>query len=462
MASVINQSNENSSLVATLQEAEASIVNPFEYSIEKQFPFHATQLLEISPDNASNIGAGKSNDFSLPKFGMVRSLVLSFKHTNGGTVVKTCRSGLLNAIDRIEILSSSRRLAVLDKYGLMAAISDKPADVRLNYYKGCHMESAGDQMDGANTLSYRSYINLPFSFFDNVKNSLMTNFVEPVTVRVHYSDLKYQMVSTTVTAGTLSDARLYADYKVLTPQDEDATIEANFSDSVLTQLNYDYHTESAVTGELGTSANLVLTKEITDTGVASDIYVIVMAHIANNTVDSVAKMSATEVPLKLDKIQFEASGQNIVPLVDADLIEFWGRRSDSSDMHSCGYSSAINPSDDPAQFRWVYKLQFGMSDDKRFPSGGVSLRELSAPTITAHVTKAGGTASNTTFTGTEQSGDTGGAAQADTSSADFRAVSDQNENALNGLTVSMHVVIRKHTLTATEPQSGRITTALSS
>lgn len=460
MASVINQSNENSSLVATLQEAEASIVSPFEYSIEKQYPFHATQLLEISPDNASNIGAGKSNDFSLPKFGMVRSLVLSFKHTNGGDVAKSCRSGLLNAIDRVEILSSSRRLAVLDKYGLMAAISDKPADVRQNYYKGCHMEAAGDQMDG-DSLTYRSYINLPFSFFDNVKNALMTNFVEPVTVRVHYSDLKYQMVGTTVTANTLSDARLYADYKVLTPQDEDATIEANF-DGVLTQLNYDYHTESAVVGTLTSSANLTLTKEITDTGVASDIYVIVMAHIANNTVDSVAKMGATEVPLKLDKIQFEASGQNIVPLVDADLIEFWGRRSDSSDMHSCGYTSAINPSDDPAQFRWVYKLQFGLSDDKRFPSGGVSLRELSAPTITAHVTKAGSADSNAQFTGAEQSGATGGADQADTSSTDFRAVSDQNESALANLKVSMHVVIRKHTLTATEPQSGRITTALSS
>lgn len=459
MASVINQSNENSSLVATLQEAESSIVNPFEYSIEKQFPFHATQLLEISPDNASNIGAGKSNDFSLPKFGMVRSLVLSFQHKNGGAVTKSCRTGLLNAIDRVEILSSSRRLAVLDKYGLMAAISDKPADIRMNYYKGCHMESAGDQLDG-DELTFRSYINLPFSFFDNVKNALMTNFVEPVTVRVHYSDLKYQGVSNTVTAATLSDARLYADYKVLTPQDEDATIEANF-DGVLTQLNYDYHTESAVTDTLTASSELILTKEITDTGVCSDIYVIVMAHVANNTLTDV-KLKECEVPLKLDKIQFSASGQNIIPLVDADLIEFWGRRSDSSDMHSCGYSSAINPSEDPAQFRWVYKLQFGMSDDKRFNSGGISLRELSAPTVVAHVRRTGAADDNSTLTGTEQSVATGGADQADTSSAAGRAVSDQNEHALANLKVSMHVVLRKHTLTAVEPQSGRITTALSS
>lgn len=459
MASVINQSNENSSLVATLQEAESSIVNPFEYSIEKQFPFHATQLLEISPDNASNIGAGKSNDFSLPKFGMVRSLVLSFQHKNGGVVTKSCRTGLLNAIDRVEILSSSRRLAVLDKYGLMAAISDKPADIRMNYYKGCHMESAGDQLDG-DELTFRSYINLPFSFFDNVKNALMTNFVEPVTVRVHYSDLKYQGVSDTVTAATLSDARLYADYKVLTPQDEDATIEANF-DGVLTQLNYDYHTESAVTDTLTASSELILTKEITDTGVCSDIYVIVMAHVANNTLTD-AELKECEVPLKLDKIQFSASGQNIIPLVDADLIEFWGRRSDSTNMHSCGYSSAINPSEDPAQFRWVYKLQFGMSDDKRFNSGGISLRELSAPTIVAHVRRTGAADNNSTLTGTEQSVAAGGADQADTSSTAGRAVSDQNEYALADLKVSMHVVLRKHTLTAVEPQSGRITTALSS
>tara|TARA_S200002703_G_scaffold117511_1_gene103151 strand:- start:3125 stop:4507 length:1383 start_codon:yes stop_codon:yes gene_type:complete len=460
MASVINQANENSSLVAVLGEAESSVVNPFEYSIEKQFPFHATQLLEISPDNASNIGAGKSNDFSLPKFGMVRSLVLSFLHKNGGTITKSCRSGLLNAIDRVEILSSSRRLAVLDKYGLMAAISDKPADVRMNYYKGCHMSSAGDQMDGASSLTYRSYINLPFSFFDNVKNALMTNFVEPVTVRVHYSDLKYQTATDTITAATLSDARIYADYKVLTPQDEDATIEANF-DGVLTQLNYDYHTESAVVDTLANDSELTLKKEITDTGVVSDIYVIVMAHTSNNTVNA-AKLKACEVPLKLDKIQFQASGQNIIPEVDADLIEFWGRRSDGTNLHTCGYSSALNPSDDPAQFRWVYKLQFGMSDDKRFNSGGVSLRELSAPTITAIVRRAGASDDNSSTTGAEQTGSSGGADQPDTSSAADRKVSDQNESILNGLKVSLHVVLRKHTLTATEPQSGRITTALSS
>ena len=461
MASVINQANENSSLVAVLGEAESSIVNPLEYAIEKQYPFHATQLLEISSDNASNIGAGKSNDFSLPKFGAVRSLVLSFLHTNGGTVTKSCRSGLLNAIDRVEILSSSRRLAVLDKYGLMAAISDKPADVRMNYYKGCHMSSAGDQMDGANSLTYRSYINLPFSFFDNVKNAIMTNFVEPVTVRVHYSDLKYQGVSGTATASTLSDARIYADYKVLTPQDEDATIEANFNEGVLTQLNYDYHTESAVVDTLANDSELIMHKEITDTGVCSDIYVIVMAHLSNNTVND-AKINACEVPLKLDKIQFQASGQNIIPLVDADLVEFWGRRSDGTQMHTNGYSSALNPSDDPAQFRWVYKLQFGMSDDKRFNSGGISLRELSAPTVTVHVRRAGASDDNSSTTGTEQSGSSGGADQPDTSSASLRSVSDQNESILNGLKVSMHVVLRKHTLTATESQSGRITTALSS
>lgn len=460
MASVINQANENSSLVAVLGEAESSIVNPFEYSIEKQYPFHATQLLELTPDNASNIGAGRSNDFSLPKFGMVRSLCLSFLHTNGGTITKTCRSGMLNAIDRVEILSSSRRLAVLDKYALMSAISDKRADVRMNYVKGAHMGSAGDQMDGANTLTFRSYINLPFSFFDNVKNALMTNFVEPITVRVHYTDLNYQTVGDTLTSASLSDARLYADYKVLTPQDEDATIEANF-DGVLTQLNYDYHTESAVVGTLTNSAELTLSKEITDTGVVSDIYVIVMAHTSNNTMNA-DKLKACEVPLKLDKIQFQASGQNIVPLVDADLIEFWGRRSDSDSLHSCGYGSAENPSDDPAQFRWVYKLQFGMSDDKRFNSGGISMRELNAPTITAHVRRAGASDDNGASDGTEQTGASGGADQADTSSLIGRAVSDQNESILNGLKVSLHVVLRKHTLTATEPQSGRITTALSS
>ena len=69
---------------------------------------------------------------------------------------------------------------------------------------------------------------------------------------------------------------------------------------------------------------------------------------------------------------------------------------------------------------------------------------------------------NSSTSGTEQTGSSGGADQADTSSAANRFVSDQNESILDGFKVSMHVVLRKHVLTATEPQSGRITTALSS
>tara|TARA_R110000822_G_scaffold41827_3_gene113793 strand:+ start:3428 stop:4810 length:1383 start_codon:yes stop_codon:yes gene_type:complete len=460
MASVINQSNENSSLVAVLSEAEESIVNPFEYNIVKQYPFHGTQSMELSADNPSNIGAGKSIDFSIPKFGFLRSAILSFTHKNEGTVTKSARSGLLNAIDRIEILSSSRRLAVMDKYALMCAMSDMSSDVRQNYYKGLHMESTGDQLDGANTLTYKSYLNLPFSFFDNIKNSIATSFTEPITIRCYFSSMNYQAVSGTVTTATLSNPSLYCEFKVLTPEQEDATIEANYN-GVLTQLNYDYHTESAVTGTLTNSAELSLVKEISDSGVVSDIYIVVVANVDGNTVDD-ATMKACECPLKLDKIQFSGSGQNIVPLVDADLIEFWGRRSENSNFHSTGYGSAVAPSDDPSQLRWVYKLQFGLSDNKQMNSGGISLREINAPTISVQVRRAGSADDNSSTTGGENSGGSGGADQSDTTSATNFSVSDQNESVLNGKKVSMYVVLRKHTLTSTEPASGRITTALSS
>ena len=161
MASVSNQSNNNSSLCATLMEATESVVNPFIYNISKQIKFHGVQYVEESPENGGNAGAGKSVDFNISKFGFLRTCVLKWTTTTPSSTNACPRSGLLNCIDRIEIMSSSRRLAVMDKYALMCAISDLPRDVQQSYYKGLHMSATGTQMGVG---AYTSFLNLPFSF----------------------------------------------------------------------------------------------------------------------------------------------------------------------------------------------------------------------------------------------------------------------------------------------------------
>ena len=447
MASVINQSNNNSSLVATLMEAQESVVNPFIYNINKQTKFHGVQYVEESAENAGNAAAGKSIDFNISKFGFLRTAIFKWSMTAGGTsgALKIPRSGMLNCIDRIEILSSSRRLAVLDKYALMCAISDMPRDVQKSYHKGLHMSATGDQFVGGST--YTAYLNLPFSFFNSVKNALPVSFVEPVKIRVYFSDLKFGSKATnTALTHTVSDPALLCEFRVLDNEDEDATIQENY-DGVLTQLNYDYETESAVVGTLSTSADLSLEKTLSSNAVATDIYVIVTADTSQQSSTVDAQQKALECPLLIRSLQLTGSGQNIVPEVRGEYFEYFGRRSSHDGFHSTGSSSEAVGTEDPAALRWVYKIQLGMDGDKQHQSGGISLREINAPTVKVAVAAA--------LAADDNSDDS-----ADTQNPNTSAVDNGNESVLDAAKVSLRVVVRHHTLVSTDPASGRLTNML--
>lgn len=445
MASVINQSNNNSSLVATLMEAQESVVNPFIYNINKQTKFHGIQYVEESAENAGNAAAGKSIDFNISKFGFLRTAILKWSMTAGGSGALTMpRSGMLNCIDRIEILSSSRRLAVLDKYALMCAISDMPRDVQKSYFKGLHMAGADGQFVGGST--YTAFLNLPFSFFNSVKNALPVSFVEPVKVRIYFSDLKFGSSGTTPITSTVSDPALLCEFRVLDNEDEDATIQENY-DGVLTQLNYDYETESAVVGTLTSSADLVLEKSLASNAVASDIYVIVTADTSQQSATVAAQQKALECPLLIRSLQLTGSGQNIVPEVRGEYFEYYGRRSAHDGFHSLGSSAHAVATEDPAALRWVYKIQLGMDGDKQHQSGGISLREINAPTVRVSVASA--------LAADDLSGD-----GADTTNPNTSAVDNGNESVLASAKVSLRVVVRHHTLVSTDPASGRLTNML--
>jgi len=448
MASVINQSNNNSSLVATLMEAQESVVNPFIYNINKQTKFHGVQYVEESAENAGNASAGKSIDFNISKFGFLRTACFKWTMTCGGTsgqATKMPRSGLLNCIDRIEVLSSSRRLAVLDKYAIMCAISDMPRDVQRSYFKGLHMSPTADQL--VSGTSYTAYLNLPFSFFNGVKNAIPVSFVEPVKIRVYFSDLKFgtKHDADDLLNHTVSDPALMCEFRVLDNEDEDATIQENY-DGVLTQLNYDYETEGAVVGTLTSSADLVLEKTLSSNAVATDIYVIVSADTSQQASSAYAQQKTLECPILLNKIEFTGSGQNILPECDAKYIELYGRRSGDDGFHSLGSSVPSQGADDPAQLRWVYKIQLGMDGDKQHQSGGVSLREINAATIKVHVAKTGA--------------DTVPGEGADHTDPDTSAQENINEANLANAKVSLRVVVRHHTLVSTDPASGRLTNML--
>lgn len=476
--SILNQSNQNSSLVNSLMDATQSLTNPFSYSIEKQVPFHGVQYIRHDPVNAASFGASSSIDFDLTKFGFLRSCIFTWNSTPPTGAESVPPSGALNAIDRIELLSASRRLAVMDRHALKAAFSDMPADVRSNYLKGLHAVSSGKQMPAGET--YTSHLFVPMAFFCNIKNSLALSFVEPVKLRIVMSNNQYCVVKTGTTGvgtgahytkGTMALAapELYCEYRVLDPETEDATIEENY-DNVLTQLSYDYHTEVEATGTLAADGELDMSVELKDPGVISAAYVIVSCDYddihsaaelttgaAGDTADATAdqmtkNMVGAEQPLILTQVGFRASGQDILPTMPARILELYGRRNLSQYHHATGFGNTYQSRDDPTNLHCVYKIDFGLDSDNRYNSGGISLRELNAPTISVSVRRA---------SGSNQADGEGGADEGQRAETTGKLGSNQNTGVCAGKKVKMRVVLKKHTLISTDPASGRLVQSIS-
>lgn len=402
MANSINLSNANSALVASLMDAKESVHNPYEYSIEEQRPFSGVQYEELAAENAGSAGAGQSVTFNVSKVGFLRQAILKFTLTTPthGFDVKTSRIGGLAAIDRVELLSNSRRLCVLDRFALQAAISDMPSDVRKSFQRGLHMDSGGTAIGKGS--SYEMFLPLPFAPFYGAKNAIATHFVEPIRVKVFFSSLtigvksKDPSTSGTATASTLtatvSAPSLLCRYDVLTNEEDDKIVEANYGDGPLSQLMWDYETEVGDSADLSDTASTKLSRILTSNNVVTDLYAIVTCDIDSNTVetDSVAADGPEyDAPLKLDRISFTGSGQNIVPDMKAEYLGFFGRISEAERLFANG-SNNKSDAEDPATSCWVYKIQLCADSDKQKQTGGCSLRELNAPTVTVHVSKTAG------------------------------------------------------------------------
>tara|TARA_Y100001963_G_scaffold103375_1_gene142275 strand:+ start:62 stop:991 length:930 start_codon:yes stop_codon:yes gene_type:complete len=298
------------------------------------------------------------------------------------------------------------------------------------------------------STAYSAYIFLPFSFFDNVKNAIPTSFVEPIKIRVHFSDCGNIAMDTSsnVLTPTLSEGRLLCEYRVLDNEDEDATIQANY-DNVLTQLHYDYETEAPVVGTLTNSAELELKKSIQSNAVVSDMYIIVSADISQQSSPAKALLSMSEIPLILQSIQFQASGQNVVPQIDAKYIQLYGRRCVDGKYFLGNGGDDSTAGEDPACVRWVYKIQFGLDKEKGYNSGGISLRELNNPEVIVKVFRTGAANNNSSD-------------QPDVVNPTGNIAGSQNDIALASAKVSLRVVLRHHTLISCDPSSGRLNNML--
>ena len=383
--SIVNQSNKNSALISTVEAATEAIVNPFEYHVSDVTPFHAPQWVEAPSE--SGTAAGRSSTYPISKFGYVRAATLSWTSTIGqiegahdvtGNSFKGPNTGFLSAIDSIELFSTSRKLATLSREALMCCMADCSLEVRRAYESGLYMSSNGEPTaDGIGRVTgsaYECFLGIPLSFFTQSKTALAATFCEPLSIRVNWSNGKFGYGTGAESAAgmvhnTVSDSKILYEFRQLTAEAEDATIEANYSDT-LSQIVSDYVTEKSPTFTASASTQTVSLKLSTN-AVVQDLYVMVMTD--DDQAEGNTNVENYRVPQHFDQLSITCSGTNILPLVDSRYMRLYGRREDD---HSDIYRANAGGSEEASSITNIIRVPLGNGCDKTRALGGVSFREI--------------------------------------------------------------------------------------
>lgn len=396
-------SNASSAVVATVRQS--TLKNPFAYSERDLVPPHALQHLTVAKSGGS-VGASSTVNFDIPKQGYACGmwLVLDMPALNvaasdtvadgsvdadgnpitdaiGTNVDSIHPAGLYECIKEVRLETSGRVIESLSRENIMARLSNLPFGARGACERAARM--AGDAEDNS---TYKAVLYLPFFMYKNeYKYSINTSFSEPHRVSVSFTDctckITTESTATAYTAHTPTDGQLLVHYRNLDDQDQDATINANYGDGLLSrlitrQVNEAVHTVSAA--EIGATApghtNTVSTKiDLRQTDAVSAIYVQVKCpkHTLTAGAGNLKKFLQMGAPLRCKSIKLTASGMTIAD-VPAEFLQFFGRWG-----HGSGGDGM--PAYSASGLDYVYKLDFTTGQGEH--TGIVSLRELSNPRL---------------------------------------------------------------------------------
>lgn len=176
--------NSNSSLYRWLESHKAT--SPFQYSLRKNVPPYAR--LEQSTVQEQNVLTGSELRFTVPPFGVLRSIRLRMKvnSTHTGTV-DVQEYGPVNFLRRIELRSRDKSLATTYPQAIIdwikTHLSTKQASV-LNGEDFYSQNTTTIAIGGSREFE----ILLPFSFTEKLKQHLDTRATEPLQLVIRTAD----------------------------------------------------------------------------------------------------------------------------------------------------------------------------------------------------------------------------------------------------------------------------------
>lgn len=376
----------NSSLANTLS-ASSSVDNRQIYSTPPIVPGYSLIYSDIQPSNGTTI-SNQTQNFQISKFGIIESMILNYTRNLALTVVGNPANATnlpindaFSVISRIELLSSSRVISIMTAADLIASYSN----LSLSEYEAIRIGSlrtgAPDNIPASGTtvanqtISWDYALPLYWGQFFDINTQFDSSFLENLNIRVTWGNqANIGNASTTpVPVGTnttlpVTDTFLTIRYKNYGEEATSQYLSENFKDESLNIVSSRFFDEQPVIHTVAAgdvNNDQVITLNLRNTDVVSDIYVMVREFRTNNTLG---------VPKFIPLLEMTGSGQQIFKMK--------GRSQTFTKIQENGkFVMLQQPADNEMAMENVFKFQMGCWNSYAI-SGMMSLREINNPTIT--------------------------------------------------------------------------------
>ena len=396
MSQVILSSNANSSLIQTLNQSDSKVIQNI-YNLKEIYAPTATSWYSNIKPQSSNLNAGGSIIFNLPKYGFLEQVLFNFKYKFvESTASPDTRSMVLpmgssyNMIDRIEFMSSSRVISTLYSADLIALHSNLDSDQRSPIKTTWVKSEISKQGDGTAVLEIEDEYVLPihFGFQNDINTQRNLSFDEPSSIRIVWGSAFNLAVSKLDASGivgaqggsgAVSDVNLSLRYKQYNEADTAMLLTENYSEPQLNQLvtkqfreNPTTVTSAAGVGEYANFNMAIFDINLKNVDVVNAFYVIVKMEKLDGA-DGGLSAGITKIN-KIRKISLFASGVEICSI--GYLQNYYSKLTEN------GYSIQGDTTA-TLEFDNVFKIQTGLYENAGGSvwSNGWSLREMNSLTL---------------------------------------------------------------------------------
>ncbi len=395
MSNPVLQSAQSSAVVATLRESDT--VNPFVYNEKGRIVSpHSMSLLKITKSSGS-VGASKTCSFDISKNGLLTGLYLELSmpgvniadgETVDNNLAETAAGasgafgtnakgftvmGILSCIDNIVLQTSGRQLERLSRFQMLARYSSLPASKKVAVQESLRFAQQPDD-----NVAYTAVMWLPFYFFREMeKYHYNTSFNEPLRLDITLGDCKYMQTAAQLTGGNLevhapTEIECVAQYRQLDARDEDALVNSQYGDGLLSQCVSMMKEEAIKVFESAASGLSTVTFDLKENLCVSKIYIMVTNPNSIAATDAYnVTLQQRDVATEIDSIKLTASGVNIIDC-HGDLLKYfgkWGEHDSANVSHGNGERAFEN----------IYCIDF--TTTHKGHTNTVAFRELSTPRL---------------------------------------------------------------------------------